>query len=412
MSDIYDLENDAIYGDFHESVSNILIKKIAYEFDVQNMNIFRHMNQSLTMPNFHISFAKSRWGQWDKTNNTISLSVYLFRKFPWPAVVKVLKHEMAHMIVSDIFVAKQGLDDCGKHHGELFKKACEILGLEYSRCESCHSLQEYEIPDRERIVKRVKKLMALGDKERGGTEEESKSALSKAYKLMEEHNIASIETERTDNHFIARPVGTTWKKIPTYIKVLANVVSSHYFVKHIFVQRNYGTFIEFFGQTENLDIAEYVFHYLLQEGERQWKDFQKTDEYKNRYEGNDSYGWVWSQKERDYVQRTRRKSKYSKAAFLEGLYSGYGFHLEATKDKIHEEREQAYDAGESNTLPVLMSDPLLNEKYRKHYPNTRSMARTRGSSGGGRGEGTERGGKIRVRHGVKGNSGSGPKLLT
>ena len=75
--------------------------------------------------------------------------------------------------------------------------------------------------------------MSLGDDTRGGSDSETKSAISKAYELMERYNINSIETERTERDFIVRPVGSRWKKVPTYVKILSRTVSDYYFVKHI-----------------------------------------------------------------------------------------------------------------------------------------------------------------------------------
>jgi hypothetical protein len=375
-----DLENDPVFDSFRETVSTILINKITNEFRKQNRIIeSRLKGRFLEMPNFRLSYAKGKWGSWNASENVMTFSIYLFRKFHWNAFVKVLKHEMAHMIVSEIFVKVDGLDDCGKHHGELFKKACEILDLEYSRCESCTSLEEYEVPERERVVSRVQKLMALGDDKSGGTEAETKTALSKAYELMERYNISSIESERTETDFIARPVGSRWKKVPTYIKILAHTISEYYFVKHIFCQGNgdQGRYIEFFGEPQNLDIAEYVFHYLLVEGERQWKEFKKTDTYKDR------------KKYADVTWSGRYCPTYKKSDFLEGLYEGYNSHLKETKRSVTEKHEKEMMDSKSY-LPIGIDDPLLKENYRKHYPNARTWHSGGGSSGYGHREGQGR----------------------
>jgi hypothetical protein len=400
-----DLENDPVFDKFKDTVNDIMINKIVFEFRKQNGLVTEHLKTGLGLPNFRLSYAKGKWGSWNASENLMTFSIHLFRKFHWSAFVKVLKHEMAHMIVSEIFVKQDGLDDCGKHHGELFKKACNILDLEYSRCDSCTSLAEYEVPEKERIVSRVQKLMALGDDTRGGSDEETKSALSKAYELMEQYNIHSVETDRTERDFIVRPVGSRWKKVPTYVKVLSHTISEYYFVKYIFCgssgQYSKGRYIEFFGESQNLDIAEYVFHYLLTEGERQWKKFQKTETYKNR-KFNAETTWTG-----------RCRPTYTKSAFLEGLYRGYESHLSETKESIAKGHEDELNdmADSKRFLPIGVDDPLLKENYRKQYPNACTWHSSGGSNGEGHGDGYAAGKKIRVRQGVHG-SGSRGRLLS
>ncbi len=64
----------------------------------------------------------SRWGQWDSETRTLTLSEALIREYPWDVILEVLKHEMAHQIVSETYGGDEG-------HGALFHQVCRKLGV-------------------------------------------------------------------------------------------------------------------------------------------------------------------------------------------------------------------------------------------------------------------------------------------
>jgi hypothetical protein len=124
------------------------------------------------------------------------------------------------------------LDDNGHVHGELFNKAAQALGISGERCTSSEEKRNYELPEYDKMLGRVKKLLALGE---SNYEEESKSAISKAYALMAKYNISLKDVPDDNRTFVFRPIGKVWGRVPSYVHTLVRTVSRYYFVKAIYM---------------------------------------------------------------------------------------------------------------------------------------------------------------------------------
>jgi len=378
-----ELDNE-YFRKFQEDISKVWIKKLINSFNEHNRLVFSHLGKELEVPNFAFNFSKSFWGMWSHKDRVLSLSYYLFRNLPWELVEETIKHEMAHMIVSDIW---GDISDNGNSHGELFRKACLVMGIDDK---ARHSFDDKinQVDEKNRVMDKVHKLFCLGE---SNHKAESELAISKAYELMTKYNISNIEGKK-ERVFISRPVGLIWSKVPHYINILSNIISDNYFVKHIYCTYQYGygrqtRYIEFFGEAHNLDIAEYVFHFLLLEGERQWLKFKESDTYKNRH-----------QDQEDFIRKHR---VYSKGSFLEGFYRGFRETLEKKDKQLNVEIR--------NQLPVLKSDTLLSEKYKDHY-HPCNWGGGGGSNGLGYGEGASIGKRVKIRQGIS-YGGIGGKIL-
>jgi len=406
--------SDSTYDQYKADIHDSWGRKLVNEFYIQR-RLYIHKQYpdvDIKIPTFRIDNAKGRWGMWYPQTRTISISLSLLRDYSWDAVVRTLKHEMAHMVVDEIF-AKQGLDKSGKSHGELFKKACELMGIEGKRYTSHEEKMSYSLPDKDKIVSRVRKLMALGESNHKG---EAESAITKAHELMVKHNISLTEIPNEDRTFVGRPVGYSMKKVPTYIKTLTRLISNYYFVNAIYMTkaRNMGNgnrdtierYVEFYGEPHNLDVAEYVFHFLLMEGEREWENFQKSDEYKNRLDNaeiNRTYDDDYFYKTGNY--RQRKQATFSKVAFIDGVFSGFKDKLKTREEMVLEQLNL-----ENNILPIGINDPLLQEKYKNHY-NPRSWGSGGGYGGGGFGAGKNVGKSLTIRSGVTRGNGQGQRKL-
>jgi len=397
------MKSDNEYNEFFkDDIEQVWAKKLVAEFDTQNrLHVWRHLHSDLLEPTFAFTASTKNLGKWEYSIRTLSLSYELLRNYEWDAVVKVLKHEMAHMIVTDLW---KDISDKGMVHGHLFKKACKVMDVDSSRNQNVSELSSYELPKKDKMVSKIHKLFCLGE---SNHEAEAEAAIAKAHELMTRYNISMTDLPADKRLFVFRPVGGIYTKVPEYVKDIAGMVAIYYFVKHIYMMHDYNRsnysrtsikrYIEFYGEPHNVDIAEYVFHFLILEGERQWKKFQKSDKYKKRFD--------YSEDDWDYNEYGRRKGKYSKVAFLEGFCSGFKSTLMATHKKVKKEIDP------TNKLPILVNDPLLDEKYQKHYNPKNWNCGNGGSNGGGWGEGHSVGEGVRIRQGVtRGNS--SVKMLT
>jgi predicted SprT family Zn-dependent metalloprotease len=337
----------------------------------------------LELPNIIINDElKHAWGRYHNSSNTIELSVRLLNDHPWSAVKHVIGHEYAHLVVHRVFELH------GRPHGEAFKRACKILGVEDSTTCSHEFLQKQGYTKDDSMFRKVQKLLALAD---GSNEHESRNAMVKAQRFIELHNVDLIRgNSEIEDLYLKRTAGRCWKRIPSYIDALATIIRENYKVK-VITSVNYGVnkyggsvsgkcrMFEFFGKPEHLDIADYVFNFLLDAGENAWKEVQKSGEAKD--------------------------SGYKKIGYLNGFYEGFS-------EKLWEAREEVEkDFDNDTTAMICKDDDILNEQYSRAY--TRLVNRYTGSSrtSSGWGAGASAGRICSIRPGVSAGGG-GPKLLT
>lgn len=355
---------------FKESINSVWGRKLCVEFFKHSERVKRILGEPLNAPVFRFNHSRTQLGSWNAAEKILTISYYLLDNYEWDVVSYVLRHEMAHMIVSEVW---GDIGDNGRAHGELFAKACDILEISAERVFD----PSRDFADKEKLVSRVQKLFALGE---SNFKEEADLAVKKAYELMAKHNISAMNMADLERKFVARPVGEIYLRVPYYIKRLAGLVKKNYFVECILSNHlangKYYTFVEFFGEPHNVDVAEYVYHFLLLEGERQWSSFRRCVD-------------------------TRR---YTKSAFLEGFYAGFA-------ESLNKERVSVMSVVDpENTLPIGIQDPLLKEKYRSHYPLTQKTRSKSTTTKQGKMAGFERGRAVKIRQGVTSDGSSGGLL--
>ena len=135
------------------------------------------------------------------------------------------------------------------------------------------------------------------------------------------------------------------KRMPSYVWHIAAIVTEFYFTTYIcsdYIAPGRETYrvIELYGRPENLDTAEYVYRFLLDQGEREWERYKQEHGLPNR--------------------------RY-RLSFLKGLYSGYYAKL----------AEQTESLARDKAL-VWTGDPKLDEYFRRRNPRVSTMS-TRGT---------------------------------
>jgi hypothetical protein len=329
------------------------------------------------------SDRKDRWGSIDYQTGVMMINRKMLRDYPWEATRQVIGHEMAHLL-ADRWAKGSGTI---RTHGEMFKKACMTLDLEYSSGHSCEDMVRLSASagKKDKAARLVRKLLALGD---SSNQEESAAALAKAQELMLRYNIKESDKGATDRIFVVRPVGRAMKRTPAYLWTLANIVKDNYFVNTIRTYQGRNTKVfELYGTPENADVAEYVWHCLLQQGEQFWEDFKKS----SRQAGTpvryvDVYGGV--------------RTVYTKAAFLSGVFSKYSESLRLAKKEFLED----------NTALIWSGDPLLDEMYSKQYPCRRAIYPCTSITTDGYSAGAAAADRIKLRPAIRDDSAQ--KLLT
>jgi len=134
--------------------------------------------------------------------------------------------------------------------------------------------------DKEAILKKIKKLMALAG---SCNENEAKAAAEKAQELMVRHQLTVQCIQNVDFEYEDVNIGQA-KKIMKEHSLILHILSQHFFVKTYLHprftgysrtgKRQYNNDIQIVGTPVNVAVAKYVFDYLLHTYKRLWKDYK------------------------------------------------------------------------------------------------------------------------------------------
>lgn len=381
-----------VFERYNNDINKAWIYQLSCSFNKINTEISCNCGKRLREPIFSIMGSNTLWGSWNPKTRVLSLSLNLLRNFEWGAVERVLRHEMAHQIVSEIF----DMDCYGVAHGAAWERACKMVNIPPVRCDSASYLSEFKGTGKSKMFDRVKKLLLHANDE-SITEEEASLFMCKARELMLRHNIEMKDVMGSDRVWVSRPFGLLYKRFPSYMWSIANLLKDFYdvrFIKTYYgVGRNSLSRLELFGEPSHLDIAEYVGHALLNQAEILYEE----------YKLNRKQGYMVQDSDYRYY-----RSRISKRAFIEGLVSGYRERLEADTELAKGRIRESYGSNDMGLIPVY-DERLLEEMYDNKYTRRRIL-RCYGSRGEGRSAGLSAGRNLRLSRGVS-SSGNNGRLL-
>lgn len=314
-----------------------------------------------------LSDAASRLGRWVPERRTVEISRALVCERPWPEVVSVLCHEMAHQFVDEVLQIRGETA-----HGDSFRKLCDALGIDGRA--GGPPVVAADAAAGDRVLDRIRKLLALAG---SGNQHEAEAAMRKAHELMLRHNVAAAGARERLGYQV-RLVGDSSKRRTSVESEIASLLSEFFFVKVIQLpvylprEGKRGSVFELAGTPPNLDMASHVYEFLLATAERLWRD--------NRDD-----------------QRVR--SGRDRLAYQAGVIRGF-------RDKLTEERTQLKSTG-----LIWIGDADLDAYY--HARNPRITTRSRSVRvNGAHAAGREAGRTIVLHKPIeRGPSGGGRKLL-
>ncbi|MDB4990001.1 MAG: hypothetical protein JWN04_5179 [Myxococcaceae bacterium] len=232
-----------------------------------------HFKSALSTPQLSLSDAESFLARWLPAARTIEFSeAFLAAAESWGVVLEVLKHEMAHQYVHEV------LREVEEPHGAAFRAVCERLGIDArARGQPESQLDE----SGKRVLERVHKLLALAESD---NRHEAEAAAAAAQRLMLRHNLEHVaeapREERDgcthDARYGFRQLGRVTGRVTEWERRLGNVLREHFFVDIIWVpayrplEQKRGSVMEAIGTRENLDLAAYVYDFLVRTAERLW----------------------------------------------------------------------------------------------------------------------------------------------
>ncbi len=302
---------------------------------------------NLRTPIFEISPAKTRYGSWNPELGTIEISEALVRNYSWDVVINVLKHEMAHQVCAEIF----HIPNAG--HGEIYHRACDLIGLDprfrSSSGDLPEGVMEIVAPDElsqesRRFIEKVRKLLALAQSE---NEHEANLAMAKAGELMDKYNLRQIAEDSRENYENVI-INHGKKRLERYQRKIATILRDFFYVYIVF-SRQYDPeldtehkVIDIMGKKENVEVAEFVYYFLEQKIRSLWNE--------NR-------------------SKLKGRGLRARNSYFYGLLQGFYDKLKKQNSRLQESccKHSGSDTQTTSVL-VVSSDTKLKSFVNKRYP--------------------------------------------
>ena len=254
-------------GTLHADLSAALLRELSDTWREINGNHFRGR---MRPPALALSDVGSRLGQWNSATRTISVDRTLVWGKPWSVVREVLKHEIAHQFVDEVLKVH---DQAA--HGPAFEEVCRRFGID------AHATGMPAAPaggdGGSPVLRRIARLLALAESPNA---HEAEAAMKAAQRLMLRHNIdARVAAAREGYAFVH--LGVPRRRVEAAEHVLAGMLARHFFVEAIWVpsylpsEGRGGRVLELCGTLSNLEVASYVHGFLLETGERLWREHKQ-----------------------------------------------------------------------------------------------------------------------------------------
>lgn len=174
-------------------------------------------------------------------------------------IKNILRHELAHYIT---FIE---YGENVRSHGKEFRKICKRYGWP-SEISKAQIPIEKAIKNK-RIVEKVRKLLSLGDSPHI---EEAESAALKAKELLSKYN---LELNEPDEETLVLRV-LEKKRGGAKLQAIASILRT-FFVYPIFNHGKGVLYLEIIGDRVNVEVAEYVAHFLDSQFEILWREGRK-----------------------------------------------------------------------------------------------------------------------------------------
>lgn len=232
-----------------------------------------HFPGLLRAPVLALSEGSHQLGCWHRLQRTIWIARELVVQQPWSVVREVLKHEIAHQYVDEVL----GIHD-ETAHGPAFARICREHGVDATAAGLPAGVGA-SAGGQSPVLRRIMRLLALAD---SPNLHEAEAAMNEARRLMLVHNVDAAATATTTDGYRFRHVGPVKARTETSERILAGILSRHFFVSVIWIpsflpdRGRRGQVLELCGTTANLEVAEYVHGFLTDTAQRLWRDHKRA----------------------------------------------------------------------------------------------------------------------------------------
>lgn len=341
-----------------------LVRELAREYAWENHARFR---DRLIAPVIALDDAAGRLGLWTPATRTLSLARRLVLDRPWPEVIGVLQHEMAHQFVDEVLRVR---DETA--HGETFARVCAERGIDARAGGEPIAAPGVEV---DRALDRIRKLFALAG---SANQHEAELAMRTAHELMLRYNLDAAHA-RTERRFEVRHLGDPSRRGAGVEARIMALLGELFFVEVIripvYLPRTgkHGHVHEVIGTHANVEMAVHVHAFLLATAERLWRAAVATD--------------------------PRIRSGRDRPAYLTGVIEGFRAKLVLERSAL------------AGTGLVWRGDGDLAAYYRARHPRIVTR-RTSASDTGANRAGREAGHKVVLHRPIeRGGTSGGGRLL-
>ncbi len=262
--------------DFEKQIINELIK--GYD------DFVWYFKLKIKRPLIELCELKSRWGSWDPLLRVITINKRLVQNYSWNTVLEILKHEMAHQIVSDVYG-----DLSDNTHGARFQKACEALRiLPWARSATGAIVELSSDPrarfksqmnaDEQRSLDRIQKLLELS-KSSNSFEAELAMKRVKELTILHEREFSAQASNRSKlySSYDVYTLNLKSQRIQPFESRILSLLGEHFSVKVVLSStfdppsmRHVKT-AEIMGRTQHLVVVDYVFDFLRRTALSLWQ---------------------------------------------------------------------------------------------------------------------------------------------
>lgn len=233
----------------------------------------------------------------------------------------LLRHELAHYITFIQYGLK--VDS----HGKEFHKVCTQYGWGFQVSAATTEVSEEKLflHSSNVIFKKIQKLLSLAT---SSSVHESQSATLKANELLLKHNLEAFSSLEIQHEMLLKRI-LKYKRYSSKMEAISLILRS-FFIYPVVNHAKESCYLEVVGEKTNVEIAEYVGHYLDQKLDELWKETQKK------------YPLL--------------KGIANKNSFFRGLAKGY-------KEKI-----TALQADQNQSQALLKIENALEQQIKMVYP--------------------------------------------
>jgi len=329
-----------------EQLDRALLAQLQFE----HAAICRQRRVPLAVPLFELTDSGKILGSYDRENRILRFSRDLIQNYPWAVTLQVLRHEMAHQL-------------CGESekllpapHGDAFLAACEIMGVEppfqqarvvdRALLVAANAAEDQTTEEGRRCLARVEKLLALAG---SGNQHEAALAMQKANELLEKNHLQALLARR-NRCYVKKTIELHRKRLSAPVRKICSILHDFFHVRLVVAElfspvdgESYKV-IDMYGSAENVAIAEYCCHFLMERLDR-----------------------FWAQQKSDFGGKTGKEKK----SFCLGVLTGFAERLAGQQRQTGQNRQHE----EISALVVAEDRRLENYVASRYERLTRSRSR-------------------------------------